>query len=828
MLTFGNRPAAPIRPLWKEGLVAAFVTLPLLGLPLLAGIGFYGSFWWQLVTVFVLGGVADVIYCLTLRRLLTPALHPSRIHLRWLLAGPLLALLLLWLLHVQMLVAAGIALLLILAASFVMGRALIWDALASALGFGIFYVALYYFLSIPVVGPVETISSFSGIVAAGHPIEEIAMVFLFGALWGPVCAAYRLPTDPEHTDPFHRRHHFMKQVAVFVFAVAVAGGTYWTYDSFIRLPVANAAAPTDGTQLESLVAPITVTFDRPINRSQIEVTLSPPVKGDISFADSYLQRIFVRQLIFTPSQHLEPGTTYTLRITHLANVLSRENSDYSLTFKTPALPSVKNVSVSADSKQVGICDPITVTLNESADHVAEFSFQMTPAIDLTSALSSDGKTYTLTPKGCLDQSTDYSLAVKRVLTIYGEDGTLRNSTDLPVTVATASFTTKGAPGISGFTPQGGGVLLSQKSLTLTFSEAMASVDPTSQITVQPAVAGTWKWVDNKTLVYTMTGALQLDTKYTVTVAKGLKDAHEGFLPDAASFTFTTIGHVRVSSITPRSGSGGVSVGTPIKVAFDQPVDHDSAQQAFSISPAVAGTFSWSGQTMSYAASLSKDAGYQVTVAAGVVSQIGLPSTSVASSSFQTEESSTLLSIPVYYQQKPLSCEAASLTMALRYKGVGVSEATVLGALPVDTTPRSGNVWGDPYAAFVGDVNGHQDSTGYGVYTAPIANVANQYRSSQILTLSAASVASNIAAGNPVVFWGVAGSNPRPDPWVTPAGRAVNGWIGEHVRLLVGFTGPVAHPTGFIINDPIFGRLHWTTAQLQSNWSAFGAMGVVVF
>jgi hypothetical protein len=87
-----------------------------------------------------------------------------------------------------------------------------------------------------------------------------------------------------------------------------------------------------------------------------------------------------------------------------------------------------------------------------------------------------------------------------------------------------------------------------------------------------------------------------------------------------------------------------------------------------------------------------------------------------------------LDVPQIYQEKSLSCEAASLRMALKYKGVDASEDHLINLIGFDLTPKRGNVWGDPQFGFVGKINGRRMSTGYGVYWLPVLKVAKSARS----------------------------------------------------------------------------------------------------
>lgn len=76
-----------------------------------------------------------------------------------------------------------------------------------------------------------------------------------------------------------------------------------------------------------------------------------------------------------------------------------------------------------------------------------------------------------------------------------------------------------------------------------------------------------------------------------------------------------------------------------------------------------------------------------------------------SSEDKPEPKIALLDIPIDWQDYPLSCEAASLKMALGYKKVFVSEDEIMEKIGYDLTPRKGNIWGDPYKTYVGKIDG---------------------------------------------------------------------------------------------------------------------------
>lgn len=187
----------------------------------------------------------------------------------------------------------------------------------------------------------------------------------------------------------------------------------------------------------------------------------------------------------------------------------------------------------------------------------------------------------------------------------------------------------------------------------------------------------------------------------------------------------------------------------------------------------------------------------------------------------------ILPIALDYQDQPLSCEAAALKMALAGRGVRTTERKIMNVVGYDPTPHRGKVWGDPDKAFVGNIAGRQNSTGYGVHWKPIERAADRWRDGTSFTnWSPSQLAEAIEAEHPVVIWGTQGKA-VPDRWKTPSGKIVSAWKGEHARTVIGYIGTVERPTRFVINDPIAGRLTWTTATLLANWSRYNYSGVVV-
>ena len=135
-------------------------------------------------------------------------------------------------------------------------------------------------------------------------------------------------------------------------------------------------------------------------------------------------------------------------------------------------------------------------------------------------------------------------------------------------------------------------------------------------------------------------------------------------------------NVYVVSSSPKGNN--VAIGSAISFTFDQPVDHNSAQDLFSLSPKINGSFSWSGNTMTYhPADLDFQTAYSANIAPGVKSVYGLPSIRNFTNSFSTTYRVIKLGVPYFRQAYALSCEEASLRMALAYRGINVSDLAIL-------------------------------------------------------------------------------------------------------------------------------------------------------
>jgi uncharacterized protein YvpB len=191
--------------------------------------------------------------------------------------------------------------------------------------------------------------------------------------------------------------------------------------------------------------------------------------------------------------------------------------------------------------------------------------------------------------------------------------------------------------------------------------------------------------------------------------------------------------------------------------------------------------------------------------------------------------------PIIKQDLALDCESAALEVALAIKGIDVPQDQIFASLPQDSRqvqlgPDGYPVrWGDPYAAFVGDVNGYEPSyTGYGVYYPPIVAAAERYGADAEgrTGWTVAEIVAELREGNSVVVWLTSDFKPHvPRYWTAWDGRRIPWAIGEHAVPVIGYD-PVRNTVTVV--DVLYGvERTFSTQAFAAAMTTFDGMGVAV-
>lgn len=598
---------------------------------------------------------------------------------------------------------------------------------------------------------------------------------------------------------------------------------------YFVLPQGVAAVSVAGQESVAIDRPITITFARPVNRKMLALDIEPAVAGEWHFENMLIGRHFARAVSFVPDTVFKPGMAYRVTLKGITSALGSGTSQAAtFTFVATPLADIAHVRPSDGATDVTTMAAVTFTLDHPAGQFTEWEFRSEPEFGHT--LEVKDQTIVIRPDEPLRQGTTYRWRLERALVgLSRATGEVIERHD-PTRVSKGTFRVLPPPDVTAIAPTGD-LTPVDSEIILTFSRPMDTASVDDRFSLKPSVDGATAWSKGDTvLTFTPDAPLDFDTKYAIRVAAGANDQQHGFLDEPINLSFRTIGPVTVVAFSPAPGRGGVTINRTVRVDFNQPVDHASAESTFSITPAVRGSFQWDELTLVFAPDqeLAFQTAYTVTIDRGVASVAGQPSRRSFATTFTTQPHTTLLAVRLDYQDRPLSCEAAALKMALANKGVFVSEGDIMNRVGYDFSgPRQGNVWGDPDNGFVGDIDGRQNTTGYGVHWGPVARAAGAWRSSEAFSgWSTERILNEVAKGHAIVIWGIVGGGYY-DPWSTSEGKTVNAWKGEHTRTIIGFLGTPADPAQIILNDPISGRLYWSRQTFEANSDTFNFSGVVV-
>jgi hypothetical protein len=163
-------------------------------------------------------------------------------------------------------------------------------------------------------------------------------------------------------------------------------------------------------------------------------------------------------------------------------------------------------------------------------------------------------------------------------------------------------------------------------ISVTFSKAMDTSSAEGAFTMVDSldnkVRGRFSGSGN-TMTFTPDDDLKYDTVYTCTVGTGAKDSTGNALASAYKWSFKTVYSSdttapTISSVIPSNSASNVATLPTIVVTFNEAMNTSSAQNAFTISGGVTGSFNWIGNRMIFTSSsaLSSNTAYTCTVGTG--------------------------------------------------------------------------------------------------------------------------------------------------------------------------------------------------------------------
>jgi hypothetical protein len=160
----------------------------------------------------------------------------------------------------------------------------------------------------------------------------------------------------------------------------------------------------------------------------------------------------------------------------------------------------------------------------------------------------------------------------------------------------------------------------------------------SKVTITPAVSGTWYIMSNGlSMVFYGNSLLPSNTTYTISLPATAADKFGNTLGVPFNHSFKT-GSFKLMSTYPENGQTSVSLDYGISFSFNNSIKTTSVPGAFSISPAISGTFSYYGNGFSFEHTepFKEKTVYTVTLSAALQTTAGLSLSSPTSISFTSE------------------------------------------------------------------------------------------------------------------------------------------------------------------------------------------------
>lgn len=584
--------------------------------------------------------------------------------------------------------------------------------------------------------------------------------------------------------------------------------------SLFTVPHVSVKTQSNSQILEN-TEQVTLKFSSPLKTSALIVTVSP--ENNFNFEYDYFLglKTFVESITIIPTESFLPDQKVVIYTTGIQRIFPwgtiHENSQE---FFTPKDPDIQEVVLGTDIQNVNIEQPILIELDSNDQKSVEWTAIFKPEAEYELIREFDDS-LTIQPVK-LKQGTTYELEIIKSIIIYNPKTFEKISTESQEIVSTISFKTTPPPGIASFN-RSSGVFSNSEPLKVNFEVPLNEDSLKDRITITPTIDGDISLsTDKKQLIFTPKGSFAKNTEYTFTLLTGVENILGGYTENDISITFKTPGYVALLYSNPRNGSTNLSLSTPsISLTFNQPIDHNSVQERFSISPSVNGTFSWSGNTITYkfANALSYGTKYTVSITKGIVATYGINSASTITSSFTTKSETVLLNVPLYYQSESFTCNLAATRMVLAYKGISSSEANIRDSIGIGQDPNSS--WVNKYGVHWGPISLYISSRG----------VSNSLKRGWNLT----SALQEVKNGHPVLIYVYNGSSLPMGPIELTGGYT--GYKGMHSVVIIGYVGKPESPTTVIVNDPWRGKRNLSISTFKYLWYYSGYLnntGIVIY
>jgi uncharacterized protein YvpB len=586
----------------------------------------------------------------------------------------------------------------------------------------------------------------------------------------------------------------------------------FSFATLFSRPFARLETVSEGGHLIEAHQPIEISFTVPINPENVSLRMSPEVEGEWVFQNAlpFFSGRYKDKAIFIPKESFFPETKIVVYAVGLKRLFpGGATHEQSIDFFSPSLPLIKEMYPKNGQQNVSVQDPFEITFDTPSGEFVDWMYEISPPIDFTVDKSDNNKNKLVFSKPLL-QDHEYTLSISRAGRSYHVADFSDIATGDLELIQKINFKTVASPFIKLFDQQGSG-MRANSPIKIIFSEAMNSASVTERFQLSPTTSGTIHWEDEKTFMFVPEHEFKKGADYTIKFLSGIENKYGGKTDHDIELNFSIAGAVTVSSIYPKNASHGLPLDlSKITIEFDQAVDHASAENSFSLSPNIPGSFSWEGNKMVFSLSRSLDNStkYSIHLKSGIKTVYGLDSNKDYNYSFTTKDKIFSLNLPMYYQSETFTCNIAATRMVLAYNGIKLSEGSIKASV---------GEGGDPNVNWV---------EGYGVHWGPISNFISKYRTVSVKrNWNVVDLVKEVQKGYPVIIWGY---NQLSSPGKFELTSGATGYHGMHSIVVKGFVGDVENPTSIIVNDPWRGPRTISVSSFKSLWSYIGNTAVVIY
>jgi uncharacterized protein YfaS (alpha-2-macroglobulin family) len=171
-----------------------------------------------------------------------------------------------------------------------------------------------------------------------------------------------------------------------------------------------------------------------------------------------------------------------------------------------------------------------------------------------------------------------------------------------------------APMVIGFSPEWEATNVPLRSpVTITFLTPMNPEATERSVSVAPEVAGEFSW-RGSTLVFTPDEDWPMETEVTVSVTRDARSWLMRRMERGFAFAFTTIGPPSIVATEPSQEARFVYSPRQLTIEFSRPMDHESVESRFSITPEISGQrLTWSDEQLVVSGEFSPSTEYRVSI-----------------------------------------------------------------------------------------------------------------------------------------------------------------------------------------------------------------------